>query len=61
MSRIVLAALGVALFGALWSFEEKEDGKAIAYSPLVLAATIEIGVLLLRRRRRHNPAPISLA
>ncbi|MEJ1967383.1 MAG: hypothetical protein WDN03_01910 [Rhizomicrobium sp.] len=51
MQRWLLIALGLCAAGALWKFEEKEDGAAVAYSPLLAALAIEIGVFMLRRHQ----------
>ncbi|HEX4303690.1 MAG TPA: hypothetical protein VHZ78_12915 [Rhizomicrobium sp.] len=51
MRKYLLIGLGLCAFGALWTWEEEEDGAAVAVSPFLAALAIEIGVFLLRRHQ----------
>ena len=51
MKKYLLIGLGLCAFGALWSWEEEEDGAAVALSPFLAALAIEIGVFMLRRHQ----------
>jgi hypothetical protein len=51
MRKYLLIGLGLCAFGALWKWEEDEDGTAVAVSPFLAAAAIELGVFLLRRHQ----------
>jgi hypothetical protein len=49
MRKFLMVMAGLCAFGALWKAEAEEDGAAVALSPFIAAAAIEIGILLLRR------------
>ena len=51
MKKYLIVGLGLCALGALWSWEEEEDGAAVAMSPFLAALAIEIGVFLLRRHQ----------
>jgi hypothetical protein len=43
--------LALCALGAVWKFEEEEDGAVIALSPFLAALAIEAGIFLLRRHQ----------
>lgn len=51
MRKLLLAGLGLCLFGALWRVEEEEDGVVVALSPFLAALALEAGIFLLRRHQ----------
>ncbi len=51
MRKYLIAGLCLCALGALWAWEEKEDGAVVAASPFLAALAIEIGVFLLRRHQ----------
>jgi len=51
MRMLLLAALGLCTLGALWKFEEAEDGPVVAISPFIAALALEAGIFLLRRHQ----------
>jgi hypothetical protein len=51
MKKYLIVGLGLCALGALWRWEEKENGAAVAMSPFLAALAIEIGVFLLRRHQ----------
>ena len=48
MRTLLLAGLGLCALGALWKFEEAEDGPVVAMSPFIAALALEAGIFLLR-------------
>ncbi|MEI9996526.1 MAG: hypothetical protein WDM91_18155 [Rhizomicrobium sp.] len=57
MQKWLLAAIGLCALGALWKFEEEEDGPAVAWSPFIAALAIEAGIFMLRRRQNSLMRP----
>jgi hypothetical protein len=51
MRKLLLIAVGLFAFAALWREEAEEDGVAVAASPFVAALAIELGIFLLRRQQ----------
>ena len=51
MRKVLLVAMGLCAFGALWKAEEEEDGMVVALSPFLAAIAIECGIFLLRRHQ----------
>ena len=51
MRRLMVFGLGLCALGAIWKFEEEEDGAVIALSPFLAALAIEAGIFLLRRHQ----------
>ena len=51
MRKLLLIAVGIFAFAALWREEAEEDGVAVALSPFIAALAIEIGILVLRRHQ----------
>jgi len=51
MRKLLMIAVGLFAFGALWKAEAEEDGAAVALSPFFAALAIEAGILLLRRKQ----------
>jgi hypothetical protein len=47
--RLLLIGLGLCAVGAIWRFEEEEDG--IMLSPFLAALALETGIFLLRRHQ----------
>ncbi len=58
MRKLVMIALGLCAFGALWKAEEDEDGAAIALSPFFAALAIEVGIFMLRRHQTNLLVPV---
>jgi hypothetical protein len=53
MRRLIVFGLALCTLGAIWKFEEEEDGAAIALSPFLAALAIEAGIFFLRRHQGH--------
>ena len=51
MHKPLMMGLGLCAIGALWKFEEEEDGLAVSLSPLIAALALEAGIFLLRRQQ----------
>lgn len=51
MRRLMVLGLALCTLGAIWKFEEEEDGAVIALSPFLAALAIEAGIFLLRRHQ----------
>ena len=51
MRRLLLIGLGLCAAGAIWRFEDDEDGAAVALSPFLAALALEAGIFLLRRHQ----------
>jgi hypothetical protein len=51
MRKLLLIGLGLCAAGAIWRFEDEEDGTAIALSPFLAALALEAGIFLLRRHQ----------
>ena len=51
MRRLLLIGLGLCAVGAIWRFEDEEDGAAVALSPFLAALALEAGIFLLRRHQ----------
>jgi hypothetical protein len=49
--RLLLIGLGLCAVGAIWRFEEEEDGAVVALSPFLAALALEAGIFLLRRHQ----------
>jgi hypothetical protein len=49
MRKLMMIILGLCALGAVWKFEEEEDGTAIALSPFL--AALAIAILIPRRQR----------
>jgi uncharacterized membrane protein YhhN len=57
MRRLLMIAVGLCAFGALWEAEEEADGPVIALSPLLAVLAIEAGIFLLRRHQTQLLGP----
>ena len=57
MRRLIVIGLTLCTLGAIWKFEEEEDGAAPALSPFLAALAIEAGIFLIRR---HQGALLNL-
>ncbi len=51
MRRLMVFGLALCALGAIWKFEEEEDGAVIALSPFLAALAIEAGIFMLRRHQ----------
>ena len=51
MRKLLMVGLGLCALGAVWRFEEEEDGLAISLSPFMAALALEAGIFLLRRHQ----------
>ena len=56
MRKLLLIAVGLFAFAALWREEAEEDGIGVAVSPFVAAIAIELGIFLLRRQQMRLDA-----
>jgi hypothetical protein len=59
--KLLLIGLSLCAVGAIWRFEEEEDGAAVALSPFFAALALEAGIFLLRRHQTAllGAAPLS--
>jgi hypothetical protein len=54
MHKLLLIAIGLCAFGALWKIEAEEDGADVAFAPFL--AAVAIGVLLFGERQGKRVA-----